>query len=68
MTFNHSGADPKTTCPNPILGRFDYTLTYGNGTTGCAADEGSWDGCKVNTIIELNYTACSAEVAYSGKA
>lgn len=59
------GTDPKSTCPNPILGKFDYTITYPNGTTACVTDDDTWEGCKDNKIIELNYTACANLVAYS---
>lgn len=61
------GSDPKSTCPNPILGRFDYTVDNVDGTKSCQGDEDLWDGCKDNKIIEFNYTACAATVANSGE-
>lgn len=59
------GTDPKSTCPNPILARFDYKLEYPNGTMACAGDKDLWDGCKDNTVLEFNYTACGDRIAYS---
>lgn len=59
------GSDPKSTCPNPILGRFDYTIENKDGNKSCDADEALWDGCTANKIVELNYTSCPALVGYS---
>ena len=61
------GSDVKSTCPNPILGRFDYTIENPDGTKSCEGDEDLWDGCKDNKMLEFNYTACPAKVANSGK-
>ena len=32
----------------------------------CAGDKDVWDGCKDNTVLEFNYTACGDRIAYSG--
>ena len=32
----------------------------------CAGDKDVWDGCKDNTVLEFNYTACGDKIAYSG--
>ena len=61
------GSDPKSTCPNPILGRFDYTVESPGGTKYCEGSEDLWDGCTDNKMIEFNYTTCNTTVAHSGR-